>query len=235
MFEQELCGGRPSVHQLVVGAVLGQHDLTLGREGPLRELTRQRLRLVDIAQSYRSQCRHVRRAAILPAAGTTMLPRKEAADILVGALQGRCRACPCRRGRIRGLRPRRPSSLTRSSKVNISALMRSAELAVVFLQRSDDEAGFGFWRSKLLKIFRHHLVGRRDGGSATGFRHEFGAKASVRRARSLPSAPPPFSACGRPHRAPCSSGRDREHSGGVLRLSASTATTAMVCGYSFLR
>src|SRR5215472_2578229 len=49
---------RPSVHQLFVGAVLGDHDLALGGE-VLGEIDQEALRLVDIAQAHRAQRLHV--------------------------------------------------------------------------------------------------------------------------------------------------------------------------------
>jgi len=57
------------------------------------------------------------------------------------------------------------SSLTRSSKVNISALMRSADSRLVLFQRGD-EAGFGL-AVEIVEDFGHHLVGVAAGGSAT--------------------------------------------------------------------
>ena len=65
------------------------------------------------------------------------------------------------------------SSRTRSSKVNISVLMRSAASRFCFFQRGH-EAGFGL-PVEIVEDFRHHLVGVAAAGLRQA-RHEFGAK-----------------------------------------------------------
>jgi len=109
------------------------------------------------------------------------------------------------------------SSLTRSSKVNISALMRSADSR---LSSSSEVMKRSRLAVEIVEDLGHHLVGVATAGLRQ-VRHELGA--SVCSTRSITSfATASIPACGRPRRAPCPR-QDREHPCGVAPASASTA------------